>query len=66
MKYLFFPLATPPFMPVINSPCDTSNFDVFEDDSKKEIELSNQNDEFSTKDLMFIGYSYTKPSANVK
>ena len=52
--------VTPPFVPMVISKDDTSNFDEFEK-LKPPPHLNNQTvREFSGKDLPFIGFTFTK------
>ncbi|KAL0082633.1 kinase-like domain-containing protein [Phycomyces blakesleeanus] len=58
--------ATPPFLPVLSSPDDTSNFSVPEEDTVPTItsEQTNNTGVYEGRSLPFIGYTYSSLMPN--
>lgn len=55
-------IATPPHIPTVSGPEDTSNFDVFEvsmEDDLKYPDLPSKSAGFSGKSLPFVGFTYS-------
>ncbi|GLH00471.1 Serine/threonine-protein kinase Genghis Khan [Gryllus bimaculatus] len=59
--------SVPPFVPVVNSEDDTSNFEEFEQEPRTpSIENFKSRREFSGKDLPFIGFTYTHDASHTQ
>ena len=57
------PLAVPPYVPLVSSADDMSNFDEFEPekDDLRHPDLSSKNQRsFSGKSLPFVGFTFTR------
>ena len=57
--YCVLHIATPPFVPTISGPDDTSNFDSFDPKEDDSFATSKKSHGFSGRSLPFVGFTYT-------